>query len=103
MFSLIDSNNPILEKKMIKGEAQYRTFKTLLGFDFDRKQKTMWLEEEKRAKLLTTLKGWIRSGEHKWGIPSREFESVTQKLRHAFLAVQGGMGLLSPCNRIIHK
>ena len=34
---IIDSNDPILEKKMIKGEAQYCTFKTLLGFDFDGK------------------------------------------------------------------
>jgi hypothetical protein len=92
-----------LEKKMIKGEAQYRTFKTLLGFDFDRKQKTMWLEEEKRAKLLTTLKGWIRSGERERGILFREFDSVTKKLRHAFLAVQGGKGLLSPCNRLRRK
>jgi hypothetical protein len=63
----------------------------------------MWLEEEKRAKLLTTLKGWIRSGKHKRGFPFREFNSVTQKLRHAFLAVQGGKGLLSPCNRLRRK
>ena len=88
---------------MIKGEAQHRTFKTLLGFDFDGKRKTMWLEEEKRAKLLITLKGWIRSGERERGIPFREFDSVTQKLRHAFLAVQGGKGLLSPCNRLRRK
>jgi hypothetical protein len=64
---IIDSNVPILEKKLKKGEAQYSTFKTLLGFNFNGKQKTMWLEEEKRAKLLTTLKGWIRYGEHKCG------------------------------------
>jgi hypothetical protein len=83
--------------------AQYSTFRTLLSFDFDGKQKTMWLEEEKRAKLLTTLKGWIRSGKHEHGIPFREFESVTQKLRHAFLVVQGGKGLLSPCSRLIPK
>ncbi len=51
---IINSNGPISEKKMIKGEAQNRTFKTLIGFDFGGKQKTMWLEEEKRAKLLTT-------------------------------------------------
>ena len=37
---IINSNNPISEKEMIKGEAQYRTFKTLLGFDFDGRRKT---------------------------------------------------------------
>jgi hypothetical protein len=51
----IDGNNPICEKKLLKGEGQYALFKTLLGFDFDGQQKTMWLEEQKRAKLITTL------------------------------------------------
>jgi hypothetical protein len=60
---IIDSNDPISGKKQKKGEAQFSTFKTLLSFDFDRKRKTMWLEEGKRAKLLTTLKGWIRSSD----------------------------------------
>jgi hypothetical protein len=63
----------------------------------------MWLEEEKRAKLLTTLKGWIMSGLNERGIPFSEFESVTAKLRHAFLAVECGKGLLSPCNRLLCK
>ncbi len=44
---IIDSNDPISEKKLKKGEGQYSTLKTLLGFDFDGKQKTMWLEEGK--------------------------------------------------------
>ena len=100
---IIDSNDPISEKKLEKGEAQFSTLKTLLGFDFDGKRKTMWLEEEKRAKLLTTLKGWIRTGERERGVPFKEFESVIAKLRHAFLAVQGGRGLLSPCNRLLRK
>jgi hypothetical protein len=70
--------------------------KTLLGYDFDGKRKKMWLEEEKRAKLLTTLKGWIMSGLNERGIPFSEFESVTAKLCHAFLAVQGGKGDCCP-------
>jgi len=101
--NIVDSNDPISEKKMKKGEAQFSTLKTLLGFDFDGKRKTIWLEEEKRAKLLTTLKGWIRSSEHERGIPFTEFESITAKLRHAFTAVNGGKGLLSPCNRLLRK
>ena len=47
-----NSNDPISEKKLLKG----------VGFDFDGKQKTMWLEEEKRAKLLTILHSWLRTG-----------------------------------------
>jgi len=56
---IVDSNDPISEKKLLKGEGQYLLFKTLLGFDFDGKRKTMWLEEEKRAKLLTILHSWL--------------------------------------------
>ncbi len=57
-----DSNDPILEKKLKKGEGRYETRKTLLGFDFDGKGKTLWLESAKQEKLLTILRGWIRTG-----------------------------------------
>jgi hypothetical protein len=56
-----DSNDPILEKKLCKTEGQYAKFKTILGFDFDGVAKTMWLEEAKCQKLLTTLHGWIKA------------------------------------------
>jgi len=58
----VDSNDPISERKLRQGEGIYDTRKTLLGFDFDGKGKTMWLESAKREKLLTILKGWIRTG-----------------------------------------
>jgi hypothetical protein len=101
--SIVDSNDPISEKKLKKGEGVYSTTKTLLGFDFDGKCKMLWLEEEKRAKLLITLKGWIRSASRERDVGFKEFESITAKLRHAFLALQGGKGLLSPCNRLLRK
>ncbi len=77
---IIDRNNPISEKKLLKGEGQYSLFKTLLGFDFDGQQKTMWLEEQKHAKLLTTLHAWIRAGNFERGVLFKEFESVVAKL-----------------------
>jgi hypothetical protein len=100
---VVDGNNPILEKKLKKEEGQYSLFQTLLGFDFDDKQKTMWLEEGKRAKILTTLQSWIYSGRLERGILFKEFESVTAKLWHAFTALLGGWGLLSPCNCLLRK
>jgi hypothetical protein len=33
--NIIDGNDPISEKKLLKGEGQYFLSKTLLGFDFD--------------------------------------------------------------------
>jgi hypothetical protein len=78
-------------------------FKTLLGFNFDGQQKTMWLEEGKRAKLLTILHSWLCAGKRERGVPVLEFESVVAKLRHAFTALPGGRGLLSPCNHLLKQ
>ena len=97
-----NSNDPISEKKLIKGEGQYDAVKTILGFDFDGINKTLWLEEAKREKLLTTLQGWIRlASRGNGGVPFKQFETTVAKLRHAFTAIPVGVGLLSPCNRIL--
>ena len=61
----------------------------------------MWLEAAKREKLLTILKSWVRTGNRgNAGIPFKEYESVILKLRHAFISIPAGVGLLSPCNRV---
>ena len=74
----------------------------LLGFNFDGIMKTLWLEDAKWEKLLTGLKGWVCVGEQGMaGIPFNKFESVTAKLRHAFTCIPAGVGLLSPCNKIL--
>ena len=100
----IDDNNPISEKKLKQGDGEYAPTKTILGFELDGKEKTIWLEEAKRAYLLTVLKGWVRAGQSSTaGIPFKDFESIVAKIRHAFTAIAAGRGLLSPCNRILQK
>ena len=97
-----DGNDPISEKKLLKGDGQYAALKTILGFKFDGNNKTLWLEEAKREKLLTTLHGWIRlTSRGAGGIPYKQFETTIAKLRHAFTAIPSGVGLLSLCNRIL--
>jgi len=94
-----EDNDPISLKKLKQGEGQYSTRKCILGFDFDGEEKTLWLQEEKRTMLLTILHGWLRGARRaRAGIPFKEFESVTAKIRHAFTAFPAGKGLLSPCN-----
>ena len=51
----IDSNDPISEKKLMQLDGEYSTKKTILGFDFDGIEKTIWLKEAKRAHFLTVL------------------------------------------------
>jgi hypothetical protein len=99
-----DGNDPISEKKLIKRDGQYDVLKTLLGFEFDGVGKTLWLEEAKREKILTTLHSWIRMASRgHGGIPFKQFETTIAKLRHSFTAIPAGVGLLSPCNRILAK
>ena len=95
--------DPISLKKLKDGEAKYGTEKTLLGFNFNGKNKTLWLEDEKRATLLTILHSWIRSAKSQRAIPFAQFESVTSKIRHAFTSIPAGKGLLSPCNKILQQ
>jgi hypothetical protein len=67
-------------------------------------EKTIRLEEEKQANLLTVLHGWIRSSiSGLSGIPFKKFETVVAKIRHAFTAIPVGRGLLTPCNKIIQS
>jgi hypothetical protein len=44
-----DSNDPISEKKLKQRDGEYSTTKTILGFDFDGVNKTIWLEEGKTS------------------------------------------------------
>ena len=99
-----EEDDPISQKKMRKGDGVFSMRKCVLGFDFNGEDKTIWLEEEKRAALLTVLKGWLRASSRAGcGIALEEFESVTAKLRHAFTALPEGNGLLSPCNWVLRK
>ncbi len=100
----IDSNDPISKKKLKQLDGEYAMTKTILGFDFDGIEKTIWSEEAKRAHLLTVLHGWICSSRTgSCGIPFKEFETVVAKIRHAFTAIPAGRGLLTPwkknCNQ----
>ena len=96
--------DPISFKKLQKREGTWALRKDILGFTFDGESKTLWLEAPKRDTLLTVLHHWLRASRaSNAGIPFPEFESVTAKLRHAFLAIPAGKGLLSPCNRLLRK
>jgi hypothetical protein len=98
----VDANDPISHKKLEKLEGQWALEKEILGFDFDGDHKTMILALQKRDFLLKILKTWIRQANgSKAGIPFAEFESVVSKLRHAFIALPAGKGLLTGCNKLL--
>ena len=94
--------DPISLKKLEKGEGEWALLKEILGFDFDGDKKTMILAVAKREFLLTILHKWIRGAKAgQSGIPFAEFESVIAKMRHAFMALPAGYGMLTPCNAVL--
>ena len=101
-----DENDPISFKKLKKLEGQFALNKDILGFEFDgdAEAHTMQLDLPKREFLLAILHKWIRTSDVKGGrICGKEFESVIQKCRHAFMSIPEGRGLLGPCDRLLRK
>ena len=97
-----DDNDPISNKKLMKKDGSWATVKDILGLTFDGVNKTIWLEQDKRDALITILTGWLRTGRDKnFGIPFSEFQSVVAKVRHAFLTIPAGRGLMSQFNTIL--
>ena len=79
-----NENNSISLKTLIKGDGQYPTQKCLLGSDFDRDEKKLWLKDTKQKTLLQILYSWPRTAwQTNLGIPFQEFESVIAKIRQS--------------------
>ena len=98
----IDEDDPISLKKLRKADGSWAIVKDILGLTFDGDNKTVWLENDKRDAILTIINGWIRHSKHRtFGIPFQQFRSVIAKIRHAFITIPAGRGLLSPFNAII--
>ncbi len=97
-----DTNNPISKNKLLKGKGEMSTTKTILVFDFDGVEKTMWLKSAKHNQLLTIFHSWIQTSKRSThSIPFKEFESVHAKIQHAFTALLVGLGLLSLYNAVL--
>jgi hypothetical protein len=97
--------DPISLKKLLQGDGSWDVVKDILGFVFNGNNKTVWLNDGKRDALLTTLKGWLRSTRKNanFGVPFVEFRSVLYKVRHAFIAIPAGKGLLSPFYKLLSR
>lgn len=95
--------DPISLKKLLLEDGAWDTIKDLLGFVFNGRDHTMWLNDGKRDALIATVTTWLRSSRKnkKFGVPFVEFRSVLYKIRHAFLSIPAGKGLLSPFYRIL--
>ena len=70
----VDGEDLLSLKKMKKMDSMWALMKDMLGFTFDGIEKTVWLEEQKRDALLTTLHKWLRCAKKGYSaIPYKEF------------------------------
>jgi hypothetical protein len=99
------AEDPISLKKLLQGEGSWDVVKDILGFVFNGDDKTVWLSDGKRDALITTIKEWLRSTRKnaRFGVPFAEFRSVIYKVRHAFMALPAGKGLLSPFYKLLGR
>jgi hypothetical protein len=101
-----DEQDSMSLKKLKKEDGAWALRGDLLGFAFngDIGPKTMWLDEDKRDKILVVLQRWLRACRNGVeGIEFGEFRSVISKIRHAFISIPNGRGLLSPRNKVMRK
>jgi hypothetical protein len=100
-----DEDDLILFKKLVNQEGLWDVVKKILGFCFHGGDKTILVSEGKSDALIATMTGWLRntSKNANYGIPFTEFRSTLYKVRHAFLSIPAGRGLMSPFYRILGK
>ena len=91
-------------KKLKKLEAMCLAHKDIWGFMFDVIEKTTWIEASNRDGHVTVTKDLIRASKSgSDGIPFSYFCSVIAKMRHAFISIPIGEGMLAPYNAILRK
>jgi hypothetical protein len=100
-----EADNPIALRKLFNGDGTWDTIKAVLGFIFNGEHHTMWLSEGMRKALISTITGWLRSSRKNktFGILFPKFRSLIYKVRHAFIPIPVGKGLLSPFYKILDR
>jgi hypothetical protein len=86
--------DPISQKKMDKGEGTWAYEKEILGWTFNGKDFTIFLDQTKSKKLQKLLKQTAK----KSVITRTEMQQVMGKLNHTCIGLPSGRGLLSPLN-----
>jgi hypothetical protein len=88
---------PVSQKKVMKGEADWRVRKEVLGWLVDGRSRTVELPPDKAAAYSCELKKLLRRKK----IPLARFRKIVGKLRFAALCLPAGRALMSPLNRAV--
>ena len=89
--------DPISQKKMEKGEGTWAYEKEILGWTFNGKTFTIFLDQAKSKKIQILLKQTAK----KPFVTLNEMQQLLGKLNNACIGLPSGRGLLSPLNNSI--
>ena len=85
------------EKKVMKGEADWRVRKEVLGWLVDGRERTLELTPDKATAYAGELKKLLRRKK----IPLARFRKIVGKLRFAALCLPAGRVIMPPLNRAV--
>jgi hypothetical protein len=93
----LGGKDPILLKKLQRGDAQWNHEKELLGFIVDGAAKTVRISQSKSDDICNEL----RRIQKKKRVPLKRYRKIIGKLRHVALILPGSKGLFSPVNKAL--
>jgi hypothetical protein len=86
--------DPISEKKLLKGDAQWDTTKEVLGYELNGKDRTIQLPAQKTETLAKELRKVLR----KQRVPLKRFRSLIGRLQHAARILPAAKLFFTPLN-----
>ena len=88
---------PISQKKLEKGEGQWRVEKEKVGFLFNGRCRTVRLPKEKARRYVTETKQLLT----KKRTPVKKFQTIVGRLRHASVILPAANGFFTPINKAL--
>ena len=83
--------------KLGKGDGNFRTLKTLIGFIFHGIKQTVCLPKEKAQLYIKEAHAMLRRRK----IPVKSLQTIVGKLRHAALILPATQGFFTPLNKVM--
>jgi hypothetical protein len=88
------TKDPISEKKLLKGDAQWSTIKEILGYKVNGRDRTIQLPVQKAEALMKELHKVL----HKQRVPLKRFRSLIGRLQHAAQILPAAKAFFLPLN-----
>jgi hypothetical protein len=89
-----DGKEPILDRKIEKGDGNFMSLKEMIGFDFDGIKRTVCLPKAKASKYIRETHRVLR----RKTVPIKTLQTLVGQLRHASIILPAARGFFTPIN-----